>query len=83
MEEDKIKIELSEDELVAIMVAVSQASCGYDKVVEEHQLWEYHCCDYNDPISRIAKQIKEVNIKDERYDSFIKDIIKESEENAK
>lgn len=53
-----ITITLDEELLTALVFAAAQSSCGFNRnTLQENQLWHLHCCDYNEPVYEVAKQI--------------------------
>lgn len=72
-----VNIEIPKRDLISILVAASKESCRYEKLQEENELWEFHCCDYNDPIKKLAEQVKGVDFEDEDYNKFVRSILKE------
>lgn len=82
------KIELDKRDLLALIVASTKLSCGFGGLMGDNWIWEFHCCDYNEPVYKLAKQLKGVDFEDEEYNKFVKEVnrvgdgyyIKEEEE---
>ncbi|CYU52312.1 TPA: hypothetical protein U1628_000217 [Streptococcus suis] len=70
-----ITITLDEELLTALVFAAAQSSCVFDRnALEENQLWLLHCCDYNEPVYEVAKQINIDDIQDESYRSYFYEV---------
>lgn len=48
MEQSKKDLSFDEDELMIIREALSSIACGHERLT-----YMFHCCDYNDIISKI------------------------------
>ncbi|HFR3750158.1 hypothetical protein ACTGXK_08090 [Streptococcus suis] len=86
-----ITIQLDEELLTALVFAAAQSSCGFNRnTLQENQLWHLHCCDYNEPVYEVAKQINFDDIQDESYRAYFQEVkakgdeyYSEEEENEK
>lgn len=71
---NKITITLDEYELIAILYAVCQESCGYNNHHIEKELPEFHCCEYNEPIYELVKQIRPLDLEDADYMAYVEEV---------
>ncbi|HEP1845042.1 TPA: hypothetical protein VCA72_002237 [Streptococcus suis] len=70
-----ITIQLDEELLTALVFAAAQSSCSFNRnVLQENQLWQFHCCDYNEPVYEVAKQINLDDIQDESYRAYFQEV---------
>lgn len=70
-----ITIKLDEEMLIALIFAAAQSSCGFNRnTLRENQLWHLHCCDYNEPVYEVAKQINLNVIQDENYRAYFQEV---------
>ncbi|WP_029185822.1 hypothetical protein [Streptococcus suis] len=70
-----ITITLDEELLTALVFAAAQSSCAFDRnALKENQLWHLHCCDYNEPVHEVAKQIDLDDIQDESYRAYFQEV---------
>lgn len=71
---NKINITLDEYDLIALLHAAAQQSCGYDRHAIDTSLPEFHCCDYNEPIARLVKQIIPLDLEDVDYMTYVEEV---------
>ncbi|HEM3628883.1 TPA: hypothetical protein U1C31_001146 [Streptococcus suis] len=70
-----VTIQLDEELLTALVFAAAQSSCGFNQnILQENQLWHLHCCDYNEPVYEVAKQINIDDIEDESYRAYFQEV---------
>lgn len=70
----KITITLDEYDLIALFHAACQESCGYNNHHIEKQLPEFHCCDYNESIYELVKQIRPLDLEDTDYMAYVEEV---------
>lgn len=80
MKEKIMTITLEESDLIALLHATAHRSCGYDKNTIENNLWHLHCCDYNEPIYKVVKQIDLSEVADDDHKEWVKRILGASKE---
>ena len=71
---NKITINLDEDDLIALLHGCAQSSCGYNRDHVEDDMWNLHCCEYNEPIKRTVKRIDSAKLKDKENKKFIEEL---------
>lgn len=70
-----ITIQLDEELLTVLVFAAAQSSCGFNRnTLRENQLWHLDCCDYNEPVYEVAKQINLDDIQDESYRAYFQEV---------
>lgn len=70
-----ITIQLDEETLTTLIFAAAQSSCCFDRnVLKDNQMWHLYCCDYNEPIYEVAKQINLTEIQDDDNRAYLQDI---------
>ncbi|HEK9983377.1 TPA: hypothetical protein TT553_000194 [Streptococcus equi subsp. zooepidemicus] len=76
-----ITITLEEDILVNLIFAAAQSSCGFDRnIIKENQMWHLDCCDYNQPIYEVLKQINLDDIQESYNKDYLKEVIEKGGE---
>lgn len=71
---NKITITLDEYDLIALLYAAAQQSCGYNNHHIEKELPEFHCCEYNEPIYELVKQIRPWDFEDVDYMFYVEEV---------
>lgn len=74
---NKITIELTEDDLIALLHGCAQSSCAFNRNHVQDDMWHLHCCEYNEPIKRTIKQIDSVPFEDNEHRTYIERLKKE------
>ncbi|WP_373792227.1 hypothetical protein [Jeotgalibaca porci] len=80
---NKITITLVEYDLIALLHAAAQQSCGYGSNAIEKTLPEFHCCDYNEPIYELVKQIRLLDLEDTDYMAYVEEVKAVAQEDFK
>ena len=77
----KITITFEDDVLTELIFAAAQSFCGFNRnCLKERQMWHLHCCDYNQPINEVLKQINLDDIEDIDYKEYLKEAIEKGKE---
>ena len=71
---NKITITLDEYDLIALLYAAAQQSCGFGSHAIVKNLPEFHCCDYNEPIYELVKQIRPWDFEDVDYMFYVEEV---------
>ncbi len=71
---NKITITLDEYDLIALIHAAAQQSCGYNNHHIEKELPEFHCCEYNEPIYELVKQIRPLDLEVTDYMAYVEEV---------
>ena len=71
---NKITITLNEYDLIALLYAAAQQSCGFGRHAIEKTLPEFDCCEYNEPIYELVKQIRPWDFEDVDYMFYMEEI---------
>ena len=71
---NKITITLDEHDLIALLYAAAQQSCGYGSHAIEKTLPEFDCCEYNEPIYDLVKQIRPLDLEDADYMAYAEEV---------
>ncbi len=71
---NKITITLDEYDLIALIHAAAQQSCGYGSNAIEKTLPEFDCCEYNEPIYKLVKQIRPWDFGDVDYMFYVEEV---------
>lgn len=76
-----VTIQLDEETLTTFIFAAAQSSCAFDRnAIKENQMWQLDCCDYNEPIYKVIKQINLDEIQDEDSKGYLKEVEAKAEE---
>lgn len=71
-------IALDSEDLASILLTLSKASCGYCDVPQD--MWHLHCCDYNESVYRIVKQVNLENVDEGEYREFVRTLQEKTKE---
>ena len=71
---NKITITLDEYDLIALLYAAAQQSCGYGSHAIEKTLPEFDCCEYNEPIYELVKQIRTLDLEVTDYIAYVEEV---------
>lgn len=78
---EKQTIHLDEENLIALIYAAAQGSCGFDKQQLPYEHLEHlHCCDYNEPIYEVLKQIDLAKIEEDTNKTYLQKLLAKGKE---
>lgn len=69
--DNKITIELAEDDLIALLHGCAQLSCAFGRNNIKDDMWHLHCCDYNETIERTVNQVESTFFEDNEHKKYI------------